>query len=459
MADKDTPEDALPPQDHGGGRPDGPRSEGSQAARAFPTHQPEGEGEAAPADPAPADPAPEATQPEIGAVSEPETRTVEPPETPEPAPQHPPSVEAPIEAPPSTLEALSITPETEHDTSFASVADGLFRPNAEHCSDTHLITTGRPFRSSLPPPTAAAAQAVEPLPAPAPSPADVWKHRLLLGLRYGAYGAAAYLLLVLALIVLFRFVNPPGSMLMLTKLLGGTAIDRTWVPLQSISPALVRAVIVSEDSRFCEHRGIDLQAMRLALEDARRGSPRGASTISMQVSKNMFLWNAKSYLRKVIEIPLTLVLETVWPKERIVEVYLNIAEWAPGVFGAEAAARHHFGKSAARLSAREAALMAAALPNPEVRVAGKPGPRHSRMARVIQTRVGAFGSVARCVVGRSQTANVPAPSQAPAAAEKTPARSTEPTKAQPAGAKSPASAKTRPDDWGTTLRFGPIAGN
>ena len=370
-----------------------------------------------------------------------------PPAPPQPTP-HPPTSDT--EGAPARDDA-SPAPNPDDDASsaedvnaasFTSAAEGLFRPPEESSDDTHLITTGRRFnpRLSVPEP-------VPPVPQPAaaevPSPASPWKRHLWTGARYAAYAAAGYLALVLLLIVLFRFVNPPGSMLMLTKLLGGTAIDRTWVPFEAISPALARAVIVSEDSRFCAHRGIDMQAMRLALEEASRGAPRGASTISMQVTKNLFLWNAKSYVRKVIEIPLTLVMEVIWPKARIIEVYLNIAEWGPGVFGAEAAARHHFNKSASRLTEREAALLAAALPNPMIRVASNPGPRTSRMARVIQTRVRAFGSVARCVVAPSSPAS-------PAAA-RPPARNT-PAKKPPA--KKPQQ-KQDPQEWAPTLRFGP----
>lgn len=334
----------------------------------------------------------------------------------------------------------------DNPASFTSAVEGLFRPSETSSDDTHLITTGRRFNPSLsvpaPVPQTAEPQA-EPLSTSTESP---WKRYLWTGARYAAYAVAGYLALVLLLIILFRFVNPPGSMLMLTKLLGGTAIDRTWVPFEAISPALARAVIVSEDSRFCAHRGIDMQAMRLALEEASRGAPRGASTISMQVTKNLFLWNAKSYLRKVVELPLTLVMEVFWPKKRILEVYLNIAEWGPGVFGAEAAARHHFDKPASKLTEREAALLAAALPNPAIRVASNPGPRTSRMARVIQARVRAFGSVAQCVV----TAPPPAP---PAAAKpKTPAR-TAPARKPPATKKP--QQKQESQDWAPTLRFGP----
>jgi monofunctional biosynthetic peptidoglycan transglycosylase len=219
------------------------------------------------------------------------------------------------------------------------------------------------------------------------------------GARYVAYGIAGYLALVVFLIFAYRLIDPPGSTLMLIRLLGGTAIERTWVPLERISPNLVRAVIVAEDGRFCEHWGIDFEAIQEAIRRSGDGTPRGASTISMQVTKNLFLWPSKSYVRKVIELPLTLLIELVWPKRRILEIYLNVAEWGPGVFGAEAAARYHFRRPASRLGEREAALLAAALPNPVRRDAGDPGPRTSSKARVIQARMHVSGPVAACVLG------------------------------------------------------------
>jgi monofunctional biosynthetic peptidoglycan transglycosylase len=217
--------------------------------------------------------------------------------------------------------------------------------------------------------------------------------------RYAAYGIGGYLALVVFLIFAYRIIDPPGSTLMLFRFLGGTAIERTWVPLERISPHLVRAVIVAEDGRFCEHWGVDVEAIQDAIRRSGNGTPRGASTISMQVTKNLFLWPSKSYVRKVIELPLTLLIELVWPKRRILEVYLNVAEWGPGVFGAEAAARHHFRRPASRLGEREAALLAASLPNPVRRDAGDPGPRTSSKARVIQARMHVSGPVAACVTG------------------------------------------------------------
>lgn len=227
-----------------------------------------------------------------------------------------------------------------------------------------------------------------------------WSERLRKAGRISGKVLAGYLAIVLALIMLYRFINPPASTLMVYRWLGGTPINQTWVPLEDISPNLVRAVIVSEDGRFCHHWGIDPFAVKEAIERAKGGLPRGASTISMQVVKNLFLWPSKSYLRKAIEVPVTLVMELFWPKSRILEIYLNIAECGPGVFGAEAASRHHFRKSAARVGEREAALLAASLPNPFRRDAGDPGPRTVSKASNVQARVRAYGDVADCVLGR-----------------------------------------------------------
>jgi monofunctional biosynthetic peptidoglycan transglycosylase len=219
------------------------------------------------------------------------------------------------------------------------------------------------------------------------------------GLRYAGYGIAGYFAFVFVLILLYRFVNPPASSLMLVQGLTGTDVHQEWVPLSEISPALVRAVIVSEDWGFCEHYGIDIKAIEQAIERSGGGTPRGASTISMQTTKNLFLWNAKSYIRKAVEVPLTLMIEIVWPKWRILEIYLNVAEWGPGIFGAEAAAQYHFNKPAARLGEREAAQLAASLPNPIIREAGDPGPQTARKASVIQSRMRNAGDAAQCVLG------------------------------------------------------------
>ncbi len=366
----------------------------------------------------------------------------------EPSEPDVPVSETSLERPNADTPAGDVSTEGEAERSFTSAAEDLFRPPPIE-EEPHLITLGRRLNPSLgiplPVPPDIQPPAAEPAVAPLPWwKTTPWRAHLRTAARYAAYAIGGYLALVLVLIILFRFINPPGSMLMLTQFLTGTAIDRTWVPLNSISRNLVRAVIVSEDGRFCEHSGIDTAAIREAIDRASRGTPRGASTISMQVTKNLFLWNAKSYVRKVIEIPLTLYMELVWPKTRILEVYLNIAEWAPGVFGAEAAARHHFGKSAARLSEREAALLAAVLPNPVVRDAGSPGPQTSAKARVVQSRVKAYGSVASCVTSAaaSPPAATPAVVRPPRVLRKTPSK--------------PAARKKQPqaDDWSPIINFG-----
>lgn len=217
-------------------------------------------------------------------------------------------------------------------------------------------------------------------------------HYLKRGLKFAGLAVAGYLAFVLLAIFVFRFVDPPTSMLMVQKRLSGLDVTQEWMPLEAISANVVRAVLVSEDGRFCQHSGIDFEEMQNAIERAGDGTPRGASTISMQVVKNLFLWPSKSYIRKAIEIPLTYAMELVWPKRRIMEVYLNIAEWGPGVFGVEAASQFHFNKRASRLSEREAARLAVALPNPLLRDAGDPGPMTMRLAGDIQSRMRAAGS-------------------------------------------------------------------
>jgi monofunctional biosynthetic peptidoglycan transglycosylase len=203
--------------------------------------------------------------------------------------------------------------------------------------------------------------------------------------------------LVLALVVLYRWVDPPASALMLGQRLGGTPIIQRWVPLARISPNLHLAAIVSEDARFCRHAGVDWGELQEAIEAMSDGIARGGSTISMQVVKNLFLWPSRSYLRKAIEIPLAYVVEAAWSKQRILEIYLNIAEWGPGVFGAEAASRYHFRKPASLLSPREAALLAVSLPNPFERQAGSPGPGTLRLADNLLLRMRAAQGNAACV--------------------------------------------------------------
>lgn len=219
-------------------------------------------------------------------------------------------------------------------------------------------------------------------------------------LRVAAAVALSLVGLFLVLVILYRWVNPPLSTLMLAQRITGTTITQRWVPLERMSPYLPLAAIMSEDARFCFHGGVDWGELEDALDRVRDGVPRGGSTISMQVVKNLFLWPSKSYLRKAIEIPLTFVIESAWPKRRILEIYLNIAEWGPGVFGAEAASRYHFRKPAALLNPREAALLAVSLPNPFERVAGSPGPGTNRLADNLLVRMRAAQRNAACARNR-----------------------------------------------------------
>jgi monofunctional biosynthetic peptidoglycan transglycosylase len=213
-------------------------------------------------------------------------------------------------------------------------------------------------------------------------------------LRWAAALAAGLVVIVLVLVVLYRWVNPPVSTLMLGQSLAGMPIERTWVPLERVSPNLIRAVILSEDGAFCRHSGVDWSAIEEAL-----GSDRGGSTITMQVVKNLFLWPSRSYVRKAIEIGLAYFVEAVWPKRRILEIYLNIAEWGEGVFGAEAAAHTHFSKRASRLTAEEAALLAVALPNPVERTAGGQELVTSRLAGRLMLRMATSRADFSCVPG------------------------------------------------------------
>lgn len=262
-------------------------------------------------------------------------------------------------------------------------------------------TTGKPTKPEI-----GLAQSTAPLGNAQPLPARMLSHLhweaikpfLMRGAKVAAIVFSAWLTVVLFLILVYRFVNPPFSSLMMLQWLGGTSIRQEWVPLDRISPNLMRAVIASEDGRFCRHWGIDPAEVYEAIRRSSGGIPRGASTITMQVAKNLFLWPAKSYVRKAIEVPVTFAIELLWPKWRILEVYLNIAEWGRGVFGAEAAARAHFGRSAAGLSSRQAAQLAVVLPNPIAWNAGRPGSWTARRASVIQRRAAASPEAASCVL-------------------------------------------------------------
>lgn len=219
-----------------------------------------------------------------------------------------------------------------------------------------------------------------------------------------------FLLLVLLAsgsVVIQRFVAPPPTFLMVSRAIEGKGLSYRWRSLDDISPRLVQAVIASEDSTFCAHNGFDMKAIERALQANARaekrgsGRIRGGSTISQQTAKNVFLWPGRDWIRKGLEAGYTVAIETVWGKRRIMEVYLNVAEWAPGVYGAEAAAQHWFGKSADALTAREAARLAAILPSPRRYSASSPGPYVRRRTSRIQAAMGTVREQGRaaCVTG------------------------------------------------------------
>jgi monofunctional glycosyltransferase len=200
-------------------------------------------------------------------------------------------------------------------------------------------------------------------------------------LRWALWSLAGVAVLVVGWIALYRFVDPPGGVYMLSesRRLGG--IRHEWVDLGAVAPVMARSVVAAEDANFCRHFGFDMDAIRAALDD---GGARGASTLTQQVVKNVFLWHGRSWLRKALEAALTPLVEAIWGKRRIVEVYLNIAEFDEGVFGVQAAARAYFDRDAGALSARQAALLAAVLPAPQSRDARRPSAFVSRRAHAIE---------------------------------------------------------------------------
>jgi monofunctional biosynthetic peptidoglycan transglycosylase len=206
-------------------------------------------------------------------------------------------------------------------------------------------------------------------------------------LRVVVVAVALFLVLPYLLTPLYWVVDPVST-LMLGRWATGQRVERAVVSLARMGPYLPVMVVVAEDGRFCGHYGLDIQEIKEALEDADDGGElRGASTITQQTVKNLFLWPGRSYVRKALEVPLAMWFDLILPKRRIMEIYLNVAEWGPnGVFGAQAAARRAFSKPAATLTPREAALLAAALPNPIARDPRRPGPGLNRLASLYQSR-------------------------------------------------------------------------
>jgi monofunctional biosynthetic peptidoglycan transglycosylase len=213
---------------------------------------------------------------------------------------------------------------------------------------------------------------------------------------------ARNLLLILLVVLLLPYlvapfyrVGHPVSTLMAWRTLTGAPMSRQWIDFSAISPYLPRSVVGAEDAKFCSHHGIDWGALREVIDDAEEDGEvtRGGSTITQQVAKNLFLWPGRSLVRKALEFPLALWIDLVLPKQRILEIYLNIAELGPtGQFGAQAGATYAFGHPASALSPREAALLAAILPNPVKRSARNPGPGVRRLAGTYMARAQAVGS-------------------------------------------------------------------
>ncbi|MDP4033887.1 MAG: monofunctional biosynthetic peptidoglycan transglycosylase [Pseudorhodobacter sp.] len=191
--------------------------------------------------------------------------------------------------------------------------------------------------------------------------------RLRRGLLWGAAGVAGFFG---ALVLLFAVLNPPTTIYMLQEGSRLGKVQQTWAGWDKIAPVMARSVVAAEDADFCLHWGFDMRAIRAAVAE---GGNRGASTISQQVVKNVFLWQGRNWLRKAMEAVLTPVVELVWSKRRILEVYLNVAEFGEGLFGVEAAAQHYFGTTAAQLTPVQAARLASVLPDPKGRDAAQPG--------------------------------------------------------------------------------------
>ena len=217
---------------------------------------------------------------------------------------------------------------------------------------------------------------------------------LLLLLMFGLIGPVM-------VTTIYRFVPPPVTWLMIQRVFEGKGFDRRWRSLDDISPRLVRAVIAAEDAKFCDHNGFDFGAMEKAFESNAKGRKlRGGSTISQQTAKNVFLWPGRSYVRKGLEAYFTVLIEVIWGKPRIMEVYLNSVEWGPGVYGVEAAARGNFGVGAGQLTAAQAARLAAILPSPLKWKAAQPGPYVKRRSGKITRAAGTINreGMAACVL-------------------------------------------------------------
>ncbi len=207
----------------------------------------------------------------------------------------------------------------------------------------------------------------------------------------------ALVLVPLVLTPVYKVVNPVSTLMIWERLTAGP-IERTWVPFDAMAKWMVTAVVVSEDSRYCEHHGVDWQALGTVIDTVGETErPRGASTIAMQTARNLFLWTSRSYVRKALEIPLALYLDFVLGKRRLIEIYLNIAEFGPGIFGVEAAAEHYFHRPAKALTLGQAALLAASLPSPATRDPARPSALLQALARTVAARARIAGPYIVCL--------------------------------------------------------------
>lgn len=219
-------------------------------------------------------------------------------------------------------------------------------------------------------------------------------------------GALAVLIASPLLLTPLYLVVQPVSVPMLTRMLTGQKVTREWRDIDDISDRLKASIILSEDGQFCRHWGVDVGALKDEVENYLAGrEARGASTLTMQVARNLFLWNGQSAIRKALEVPLAFYIDLVLPKRRIMEIYLNIAEWGPeGEFGAAAGSQRAFGREPQNLDWQTASLLAVTLPNPILRNPARPSAGLLRVADVVEDRARQYGERAHCVGSNGQLA-------------------------------------------------------
>ncbi len=210
------------------------------------------------------------------------------------------------------------------------------------------------------------------------------------------WAGLALLALFICLVALYA-VARPFSTLMLARTVEGKPYQRVYAPLKTIAPTALATVIASEDASFCDNDGVDWDALHEVIGDSHGEPSRGASTITMQTAKNLFLWPGRSIIRKGVEIPMALVLGKAWSKARTLEIYLNIAEWGEGLYGIEAAAERYFRKSASQLNSHEAALLATSLPNPILRNPARPSPLQRRLAGALEAKARESSDLLKCL--------------------------------------------------------------